>query len=400
MNKDAKHKLVFQERKKTDHSLLSERSHTDRSLQAAHRQILSDTDESIQADRLAVDEERQETRNDFDAQTRLEQAGPKAAAPALKALAQEQKAAERERLDDTIEAERLLFDTALEKERQGKLMLEHGFLRSEREKTDHNLEHERRQVDNTFKDTHQLLTEEKQAHLHTKASLISRDEFLAIVSHDLRNPIGTIISCSNLLLDDAASLDSDVKSWLQLIQRNAETALRLISDLLDVQRMSSDSLELQLTECDIHELIRKSVENLASEAVSKSINLRTNLQGGKFIVLCDHDRILQVLSNLLSNALKFTPKHGEVKLEVRSLDNDTLEISVCDNGPGVPMSMRSTIFERYSQLEKKDYRGLGLGLYIVKKIMDAHHSRLWVEANAGHGSKFIFTLPMPAAGSR
>jgi len=393
MQKDAKRNLIFQEREKTDHSLLSERSHTDRSLKAAHRQIIVDTNESIQSDRLAVDEQRQETRKDLDARTGIEQAGAMTVAPAVTTVAKEQLAAERHRLDDTIEAERLLFDSALKKERQDKLRLEQLFLKTEREKTDGNLEGERLQVDNTFKDTQQLLTEELLAHLHTKANLISRNEFLAIVSHDLRNPIGTILSCSNLLLEDGSSVDSDAKSWVELIKRNAETALRLISDLLDVQRMSSDNLELQIVECDIHDLIRKAVENIASEAVARSISLCTNLHGGKSVVFCDHDRIMQVLSNLLGNALKFTPKHGEVKIEVRSVNSRTLEISVSDSGPGVPDAMRSSIFERYSQLEKKDNRGLGLGLYIVKKIMDAHQGKVWVESHVGQGSRFVFILP-------
>jgi signal transduction histidine kinase len=240
-----------------------------------------------------------------------------------------------------------------------------------------------------------LLKDEQQAHLGTKAELITRDEFLAIVSHDLRNPIGTVLTCSRMLLEgqSGAKFDQATMKWIQLIKRNADSALHLINDLIDVERMSIGKLELIMGEHDICKLIAQAVENVNQEADKKLISLRAFQSTSPMMVWCDRDRIMQVLLNLIGNALKFTPAHGSITVDSQITENTAIEVSISDTGPGIPADKTEAIFERFSQLGNKDRLGLGLGLYISKQIVNAHSGRIWVTSIEGEGSRFAFTLP-------
>ncbi|WP_141735969.1 sensor histidine kinase [Oligoflexus tunisiensis] len=395
MQSDNSHERVHQGREKTDKSLSVERSRADQSLDEAYGAAKKRTDGSVRAKRNATDAEVDKIRNDVDKQ--MESGPPETSqdqAP-QRFITNDQLENERRHADATIRTERALVDSVISAERHQIKSDEHAILREERDVTDKDLASERFQTDSSFQDSAVLLSNEQQAHQRTKADLLTRDEFLAIVSHDLRNPIGTILSCSDMLLNHPSSpiVSSEGKKWIEIINRNAGTAIQMINDLLDVERMAAGRLELHMEKHDVGELIRQAVENFADKAAARQIQLESILPEGSRLVSCDRERIKQVVSNLMDNAIKFTRKFGVITLELRNKEDGDLEISVSDMGQGIPESMRTEIFERFFQLGNRERSGLGLGLYISRKIIDAHQGKLWVEPRAQGGSRFTFTLP-------
>lgn len=386
---------VYRERKWTDESLKNERTKTDESLRDERETQEQRTDAAISTFRSAADSERSKSRVEEDAVRKHQQAKPEASVACERARADENINVERQRADSAIKVERTRADAAFRQERSNRRWVEKNLLDQERSETDRNLSHERDQTDISIQTASRSLTDEQASHAKTKSALTSRDEFLAIVSHDLRNPIGAISSCAEMLLEHPLNgpLNKETQTWLEFIKRNADNALRLTSDLLDVERISADKLELQLGQHDMAKIMRYAAEQFTSLAAAKSILLRPVAPHVSCLVTCDPDRIMQVLSNLIGNAVKFTPENGSVTLKLDVLEDGYVEVAIIDNGPGIPDDRKAAIFERFSQLGNKDRRGLGLGLYISMKIIEAHRGRLWVESTLGEGSRFTFTLP-------
>jgi signal transduction histidine kinase len=300
---------------------------------------------------------------------------------------------ERESADEAVERERRRADQWMNRERGEVRSAETQIISGERRQTDCDLAAERSMTDSEFEKIVQVLLDEKTAHGRAAAALTSRDELMAIVSHDLRNPIGAIASCAEMLLDGSISLTSDVKGWIEFMQRNANSALRLVADLLDMERMSRGSFTLQP---DVHDLVaigKQAVQNAASAAAAKQVLLRFASSSPSLIIRCDSERMHQVLSNLLANAVKFTPQGGAVSVSVSELDSDQVDIAIRDTGIGISEGDQGRIFDRFSQIEKKDRRGLGLGLYVSKMIVEAHGGRLSVNSSLGQGSTFLVSLP-------
>lgn len=189
----------------------------------------------------------------------------------------------------------------------------------------------------------------------------------------------------------------DVKGlmeYLDVIERNAANMERMIRDLLDVERMANANLNLVLQRVDICALLRESKILFAPILDRKSFSMTIQTSSEPIFADVDHDKVLQVLSNLIGNALKFTANGGAIELSVQEKANE-IEVSVTDNGPGIPDEDKSKIFERFSQLHSHDRRGLGLGLFISKWLVEAHKGRMWVTTEVGKGSTFSFTLPLP-----
>jgi signal transduction histidine kinase len=287
------------------------------------------------------------------------------------------------------------IEFAIDHERDSARETVSRLLERERDLTDKNLSHERMRTDTEVGDAITQLSDEVAEHCKTKVSLTSRDEFLAIVSHDLRNPMGAVSSCANMLLDDSAfkSMEKDeLKNWLEFIKRNVDSSLRLISDLLDVERFSQEKLELNLAKHDLSQLVQDSVDSVIYAAEAKKICLKFNADEVLGDIVCDRGRLMQVLSNLIGNALKFTPVSGAVTVHVSRLGNGA-QISVQDTGPGIAEASVKNIFERFAQIGNKDRNGLGLGLYISRMLVEAHRGKLWVKSKVGEGSTFAFTIP-------
>lgn len=383
------------ERKNTDDSLVAERDKTTQSLTNSRVKTETQTDLSFSKDRFAADKAETESRLEAD-EVQIHQREVKGYSIKDELANNKQKLSEeRDRSDKAIELERTRVDAALERERELKTASANRLFEQERKLTDKNLSAERAQTDShVFKNLHEL-SDEISEHSKTKVSLTTRDEFLAIVSHDLRNPIGAASACATMLLEESAyaSMDPEIKHWITFIQRNVNSSLRLISDLLDTERLAEGKLQLKSKACDIHKLILETIETFTYLATAKNIKLTTSIDDLKTSINCDSDRILQVLSNLIGNALKFTPKGGCINVSAR-IENQQIIISIDDNGDGIPEDKKAAIFERFSQVGGRDHGGLGLGLYISRMLIEAHKGTLQVTSTLGEGSQFSFTIPI------
>lgn len=217
-----------------------------------------------------------------------------------------------------------------------------------------------------------------------------RDQFLAVVSHDLKNPLSSISMATQITKDNLKSGDmSDQEAMIEVIDRNAKVMDRMITDLLDVERMTNGKLELNLAEINICDLLTECKIILDPLVKSKGLTLVVDLCEEKLMVKADHDKVLQVLSNLVGNSLKFTAPGGEIKI---SFQKDPLKISVTDTGSGISKENQSLLFKKFSQLESNDRSGLGLGLFICKWIIEAHNGTISVVSEPNKGSTFSFTL--------
>jgi signal transduction histidine kinase len=188
----------------------------------------------------------------------------------------------------------------------------------------------------------------------------------------------------------------DVKELASSINRSAGEMLRLIEDLLDVERMAAGKLTLHYEEHDIREILNQAVKQLRGSAAAKGITLEAEPQDVCGYVVCDRSRVMQVLSNLIGNAIKFTPEKGRicVSCERTGSEGKEVRISVNDTGEGIAPEKIKTIFERFSQINNQDRRGIGLGLYIARMMVEEHPGRIWVDSKLGEGSTFHFTLPL------
>lgn len=220
-----------------------------------------------------------------------------------------------------------------------------------------------------------------------------RDDVLSIVSHDLRNPLATIAVSAEQLTRAPAKIEPErVQKNAARIKRNTERMERLINDLLDVGRVDSGMLSVQVERVPVTWLVSESIA--AFDAATEQRAMRVvvgELAEGE--VLCDRGRILQVLSNVVGNAVKFSPE-GEA-VEIRGArDGRFYELAVADRGRGLTAEQVGHVFERYWQAPESKHQGSGLGLYIAKAMIEAHGGRIWVDSTLGQGSTFHFTIPL------
>jgi PAS domain S-box-containing protein len=219
----------------------------------------------------------------------------------------------------------------------------------------------------------------------------ARDEVVAVVSHDLRNPLGTIAAAAGLMLE--LELPPEKRhEHLRMIVRATERMNRLIGDLLDVARIESGGLSVATEVVEIQPLLEEAVELLEPLAQEKGLGLFVQVTPGVRAVRADRDRMLQVLSNLVGNAVKFS-RHGGVRLSVERGPENTAVFAVADTGPGIPPEAAEHVFDRFWRQNQADRQGAGLGLAIVRGIVLAHGGKVWVESKVGEGSIFFFTLP-------
>jgi PAS domain S-box-containing protein len=222
-----------------------------------------------------------------------------------------------------------------------------------------------------------------------------RDDVLSVVSHDLRNPLSSIRMSADLLLRAPARIDEQhVLRSAEIIKRSAERMNRLIDDLLDVGRIDGGRLSVELRRTSTTSLVAEALSTFEPLASERSICLvGAPLPAPDVDLLCDRGRVLQVLSNLIGNALKFSPRGGAIVVrgEVRG---DLVELSVADEGCGIAPDQIDHVFERHWQAPGARHRGSGLGLYIAKGIVEAHGGHISVDSTEGRGSTFRFTLPL------
>ena len=225
----------------------------------------------------------------------------------------------------------------------------------------------------------------------------ARDDLVAVVSHDLRNPLGVIQMQAAILLQTLGSGSEDFSRRIQTSTDHIQRAVRrmntLIRDLLDLAKLEAGRFTLQCSRCQMNDLVEESLLILRPLAEAKRITLTSDLRADA--VHADRDRIFQVLSNLVGNAIKFTPERGNISVRAET-DATEVRVTVSDTGPGIPSDQLANIFDRYWQARRSDQEGSGLGLFIAKGIIEAHGGRIWTEARAGTGATFIFELPRAA----
>ena len=218
----------------------------------------------------------------------------------------------------------------------------------------------------------------------------AREEVLRIVAHDLRNPLSTVAMTTRLLLD-VPSTEQQRIDRLTVIQRAGERMNRLINDLLSVSIIEAGRLTVDPRTTPVRVLLDDALEMLRPIAAEKAIRLETSVPPNPPDVQADPGRVLQVLSNLVGNAIKFTPKGGTITITVRP-ENELVTFEIADTGPGIPPEQLSNIFGRFWQANRADSRGIGLGLSIAKGIIEAHGQQLHVSSTVGVGSTFSFQL--------
>jgi len=224
-------------------------------------------------------------------------------------------------------------------------------------------------------------------------ALRAREDLLAIVSHDLRNPLGVVLASTALLLKSNLPPDKQERARRQVeaIQRAGNRMNRLIRDLLDFASIQAGRLSVSLRPQDVAAMVSEVLEVTEPLATAKSQHLVSDVAPG-LAIRCDHDRVIQLFSNLVGNAVKFTPDGGTITVHAAA-DGEVVRFSVADDGPGISADELPHVFDRYYQAQRKNRDGIGLGLSIARGIVEAHGGRIWVESEEGKGSTFFFTLP-------
>jgi len=231
-----------------------------------------------------------------------------------------------------------------------------------------------------------------------------KDEFISTVSHELRTPLTSIRGSLGLLSSGVlGSVDPKARNLLRIAVSNTDRLIRLINDILDLERMHSGRAPLDLRRCSLHELAEVAIETMTPVADAASIRLELHTIGpaGAFFLDSDPDRIVQVLTNLLSNAIKFSPAQSIVRIHAEATAESIL-LRVVDQGRGIPSDKLDAIFDRFQQVEVGDARnkgGTGLGLAICRTIMHQHSGSIWAQQNADIGSSFHLLLPRTSRSS-
>jgi signal transduction histidine kinase len=235
-----------------------------------------------------------------------------------------------------------------------------------------------------------------------------KSEFITIASHELRTPLVAIQGYTNIILQGRlGDLNERQRSGLQIAETNIHRLVAIVNDILDIARIDAHKLSLRPRPFGVHELLLQLKQEMQVLVDNRNQRMTVEEAAEPFVALADRDRVLQVLSNLISNAIRFTPDHGELLLGCRRADEaGLLEVWVRDTGIGIERQFHRRIFEPFFEVQASEYHssgsiefrsgGTGLGLSIVKGIVEQHGGRVWVESEPGKGSTFRFTLPEAA----
>ena len=224
-----------------------------------------------------------------------------------------------------------------------------------------------------------------------------KTDLMNMVTHDIRNPLSSIKGFAELMLMNKDQLTAKWKKYLETIVTESNRLNALVSCFLDIAKIESGTMQFKSESVDLAELIVHAVSVYQSNAESHDILLISETHDDLPVILGDKDRIAQVFSNLLGNAVKFTPEGGKITIGARMFERSFIKIFVRDTGPGIPAEYREKIFKKFGRVEGESVRkkrGSGLGLTICKEIVENHGGRIWVESKVGKGSTFYLTLPV------
>jgi len=224
-----------------------------------------------------------------------------------------------------------------------------------------------------------------------------KSEFLANMSHEIRTPMNAVINFSSLILDGSyGEINEELRDAVEEIDKNGVALLSLINDILDLAKIEAGAMKLEITECEPEALLQTALSGLEYEAEEKGLNLSTEVERGLPTLKVDERRLTQhVLVNLIENAIKFTAE-GEIRVGARREDGD-IQFWVSDTGIGISVDEQENIFESFRQVDGSVTRvaqGSGLGLTIVRRFVEMHGGRIWVESELGKGATFRFTIPV------
>lgn len=248
-----------------------------------------------------------------------------------------------------------------------------------------------------------LLASERRARAAAESASRSKDEFLATVSHELRNPLNAILGWSRVLVEERDVDAERLRKGLDVILRNAKAQVQLVEDILEVSRIVTGKLRLSTGTVDVAGALEAAVETVRAAAQARRVSLSTRVNGAAGTIIADEDRVQQILWNLLSNAVKFTPAGGSVCVSATRLD-DAVELVVEDSGEGIEPEFLPYVFDRFRQFDGSTTRrhgGLGLGLAIVRHLAELHGGVVRAESKGrGRGATFTVTLPLSPSTAR
>jgi signal transduction histidine kinase len=352
------------ERTHTDESLHTERVDRDDAMASLVAAAEDDADEIVAHARALADAIVRKTRFKED------QRNPSPTTEGGRAAVVKQRGLE----DAVIQEERAGADEALRRQREKHTRILMALLPLEREKTDRHLLTERIRAD---------------------AAVTNRDDFLGIVSHDLRDLLAALVGAATLISKRAPQTadGEETRAGAERIHRYVARMNRLIGDLVDVASIDAGKLSVSPVRGDLALLIAEAVDMFQVSAQANELTLDMEVTHRPLMASFDHERMLQVLANLITNAIKFTPPGGTIRVSGNPLA-DSVQLSVRDTGVGIPLHMTEAIFERFRQVAENDRRGLGLGLYISKCLVEAQSGRMWAESQTGEGAAIHVSLPM------
>lgn len=356
------------EREQTDDSLREERDKSDRAIAEGRDLVAAVADEVLRHARQEADAVLLEARDKAD---RSLESSDGSVSEVL-SLARERRAE-----DATLRSDRDAADETLEFERVETMRLLSRLLPEERNQTDDHLQAER---------------------VRSDGALANRDDFLGLVAHDLRDLLSGVAMSAAVIAKTVASTDQRERLAPEIarIQRLTARATRLIGDLVDVASIDAGRLAMIMGPGDVSALLAEAADEFRASAAVKGLELSVAGETGVMPATFDHSRLFQVLGNLIGNAIKFSPRGTRIVLRAERID-DHLQVSVCDQGPGIPVDRIEAVFERFAQVHQHDRRGLGLGLFIARRIVEAHAGRIWVESAPDRGTSVLFTIPIHAA---
>jgi signal transduction histidine kinase len=350
------------ERTKTDKSLREERANTDDAIRGDRDSSERDAESVIDKARALADAAVKAERKKTDKEAKLPPRPSKKGAVV----------GQRSKSDRAVRGERASADDALRSDLKGRADALEALLVHERAATDA-----------------YLLTER----VRSDKDVSHRDDFLGMVAHDVRNLLNLVALSLAMLRPDDEEPPPHVSAAAARISRYVARMNRLIGDLVDVTAIDAGKLGLKTVEGDAAALMTEAAETFQPAALEKGVSLSTEIPPGRLRAVFDHDRVLQVFANLLSNSIKFTPRAGEINVGVERTGG-MLRFCISDTGVGIAAPMLEAVFERFWQVGKDDRRGMGLGLYISKCIVESHGGRIWAKSQVGKGSQFYFTLPL------
>jgi len=225
-----------------------------------------------------------------------------------------------------------------------------------------------------------------------------KSDFLASVTHELKSPLTSLIMYIDLFLQGAAgTLNEKAKKFLKIMERNSNRLSRFIDDLLDMAKIERGKMEIKKEPLEILPIVSETVELMKPQADEKDIEIAINIPDNLPLVFVDGDRTRQIITNLVSNSIKFTPEEGKISIKIQD-DKEYLQVSISDTGIGIPPEQINRIFDKFEQVREvrervKGPKGTGLGLAIVKSLVEAQGGKIWVESELDKGSTFYFTLP-------